>query len=602
MRITTRFLVILIVILSHFHGTALSIWTDAILYVVIVMFSLIVTSSSYKEKVTLKINIPELFFILFVFYLILNNVSKGMFWENERLLNYLVMFSLYFALTLLYGRDKKFLNYIFYGIIISIFLEIAVGFGQIFGIVPNADSQFVLGGMFGNPGAYAGYLAIVAPFIFAIVLFYKGLFSSENFYYTLILCLVSAVFLIIISDSRGAWVALFAGFMVILNYKFRFLEYTLTRLKSTASKLLTGVFVIVGIVLILFVLYEHKPESAFGRLLIWKVSKEMAVKAPILGQGYGAFEANYGKTQAQYFAENNAPLKEIAVADYVTCAYNEFLEILIESGIIGLILFASILYFAFVKHCRPIDLKYCIAAKASLIALFILSLVSYPFRLLPNQLVFVCFLLFIFRTANFNTYSIVNGRKILITLWLSCVLCLSFFYGKYLFGMYHFRNGYFKVLSGNIDIGIKDYEKAYKSLQNNREFFFYYGSAFYLKQDYAHSIEYLKKATELTSNPNAFITLGNSLKELERYAEAEQAYKTASGITPSKLYPKYLLAQLYIKMQNTEKALEMASSIVKSVEKVPTTAGLQIKEEMLKMIDQYNKPDVKPLKTNIMSP
>jgi O-antigen polymerase len=124
------------------------------------------------------------------------------------------------------------------------------------------------------------------------------------------------------------------------------------------------------------------------------------------------------------------------------------------------------------------------------------------------------------------------------------------------------------------------------------KFLFYFGSAFYLKQDYEQSVDFLKKAAELTSNPNAFITLGNSFKELKRYEEAEQAYKTASGITPAKLYPRYLLVLLYIEMQEKEKALIMANYIINAEEKIATTAGRQIKEEMQILVDQYSKPDV----------
>ncbi|MBI9069239.1 MAG: O-antigen ligase family protein [Salinivirgaceae bacterium] len=602
MKSAIRILVILLIVSCHFVTTEISVWANTIFYLAVVLLSVYAVVVFWRSGQPLKINIPEILLVGFIAYLFTNNIINGSFWGNERLLNYLILLLLYFAFALLCKTDKGILNFIFYGLLAGITLELIVGFGQMFGIVPNSDTQFVLGGLFGNPGAFAGYLSIVSTFILATVFFQKQIFKSENYYYAAIFCFFCAVCLIAFSDSRGAWIAFLAGLAFVLNHKFEIIKSLVGQLKSKISKWITGIVLVLSIVFVGFALYQYKPDSAFGRLFVWKVSKTMILEKPMFGNGFGHFEACYGKTQAHYFLSHDATENEIQVADYVTCAYNEFLEILIESGIIGLLLFAAILYFALAKHCKPTYPKYYIAAKASLITLFILTLVSYPFRLIPNQLIFICCLFIVFRTGHFREFSITNSRKIFVTLWLSSVLCLSFIYSKHLLGMYHFHTGYAKVFSGDINNGIKDYEKAYKLLQNNGKFLFYYGSAFYLKQDYTHSIIYLKQATELTSNPNAFITLGNSLKELERYTEAEQAYKKASGITPSKLYPKYLLAQLYIKMQNTEKAIEMASSIVKAKEKVPTTAGMQIKEEMQKLIDQYNNLDVKPLKTNIMSP
>jgi len=598
----TRFLVILVLIVVHFQGTAYSVWTDAILYLVIIVLSIITVTDFWKKKKALKINFPELFLSLFLIYLIINNGIKGTLWDNERLLIYLTAFFTYFVLIFLYKRDKKILDYLFYGIVISTGIEITVGFGQIFGMIPNSDPQFILGGLFANPAAYAGHLGVVSPFILALILHDKEKFTSENFYYILIICFISTVLLIIISDSRGAWLSLLVGSLVVLNYKYKILDYISRHIKTLKAKLIAGVVVFSGIVLILFVLYQYKPESAFGRLFVWKVSKEMALEKPITGNGFGFFEGSYGKVQAQYFAEKKVLENEKAVADYVTCAYNEFLEMFIESGFTGVALFSVILFFALFKRSSQNNSIYHIASKASLISLLLLSMVSYPFKLMPNLFVMVVCLFIAFRTGCYKTFPIHRFRKPLAVIFLSIVLSLSFFYGRYLYGTYHFKKGYAKVIRGNLDGGLSEYSKAFRTLNNNGRFLFYYGSAYYLKQGYKPGIVHLKKATKITSNPNAFITLGNSLMELERYKEAERAYKTASGITPSKLYPRYLLAKLYIKKKDIGLALKTASLIVTAAEKVPTTAGQQIKNEMRELIDQYSKPDVEPLKTKIMSP
>jgi tetratricopeptide (TPR) repeat protein len=88
-------------------------------------------------------------------------------------------------------------------------------------------------------------------------------------------------------------------------------------------------------------------------------------------------------------------------------------------------------------------------------------------------------------------------------------------------------------------------------LGNNGIFRFYYGSALTLTGQYEVSVEELKKSVH---------------------------------ITPSKLYPKYLPAKLYMELSEYEEAEKWAQEILLSKEKVPTTAAREIKEEMEKFI------------------
>ncbi len=579
-------------ILCHFGGTVISIWTDAILYLIFISISLLSAVVFWKHRLTLRITMPEILLLLFLTYLMITNGTKGTLLGNERLLNLFRSIMLYFPLSILYKRDKELPRYLIYGILFTGLLEAFVGFGQIFGFIPNSDTQFVLGGLFGNPGAYGGHLSIVIPFVLVMVMYQEQLLIPAKIYYASLTCLLCTAFLVIMSDSRGAWIAALSGLILILNFKYSIIASATSLLKSKALKYVSGIVLISFIALLSFALYQYKPASAFGRLFVWKVSKEMVLEKPIFGNGYGYFEASYGKTQAQYFQNNNDVSNEIEVADYVSCAYNEFLEMLIESGTIGLILFLGILVFALVVRRAPDKPHLHIAAKASLISLIVLSMVSYPLKMVSNQIILLSGLFIIFHTSNYKSYPIHRFSKVFVILFVSAVLCISLFYGKYLYGTYHFRNGYAKVIKGDLDEGINNYAIANRQLYNNGNFLFYYGAAFYLKQDYEQSIDFLIKATELTSNPNAFITLGNSLKEHERYEEAEQAFKTASGISPAKLYPRYLLALLYIEMQDIDKALITAEYIINAKEKIATTAGRQIKEEMQILIDRYSKPDV----------
>lgn len=598
MKIATRILIIILLIVSHFIGTALFVWSSAILYLVVTLLSIVSVIQFWKSEKSLKINIPEILFLLFVFYVCLNNAFNATFSGNGSLFNYLIFFLLYFSFVFLYNNDKGIIRFMFLGLFAGFVIELIVGYGQLFEVIPNSDSKFVVGGLFGNPGAFAGYLAIVSSFALAVVCFYKELFKSENFLLAILFSFFCAICLIILCDSRGAWVAICISAAFVLNQKYRFTNIIQNLLKTKTSKIITSAVLLISVIIVSIALFHYKRESAEGRFLIWKISTDMIVKNPLFGNGSGSFGADYGKVQATYFLTNTIPESQLQLADYVTCAYNEFLEIIIELGIIGLLLFATILYFALAKQQNENSTKYYIAAKASLIALLVLSMVSYPFNIIPILLLFVICLFIIFKTGQYKTFTISKYNKLLVCSWILSILALVYCGSKQVYGMYYFTNGYAKVLKNDLKNGINDYKKANLFLNNSGEFQFYYGAALYLKHDYQESVFHLQKAVCLHSEPNAFITLGNAYQKLKYYDKAENAYLVVTGITPAKLYPKYLLAKLYVEMQTIDKALKMAKIIIKAKEKISTTAGIEMKTEMKILIDRYSKRNVNPLKTN----
>jgi len=590
MRLAQRILIPLFIIVSHVSMNETNVLLRAVFYLLVIILSSITIVEFRKNKSRIKIAIPEILLLSYILYLMLNNIFRSTFFANNYLHNYLTLFLLYYVFKMSYKNDNEILKYILYGLYATFTIELIVGFSQFLDLSSNIDSKFVLGGLFGNPGAFAGYLAILSPYLMVVVFYNKRLLKSENFQYTTIFLLFCSTILIIVSNSRGAWLAFILGIGYVLFEKYRIGYYLAEKVKSTTARILTSIVLFFTIIFISIVLYNYKPQSAFGRLFIWKVSKTMAMEKPLFGKGFGSFEADYSKVQANYFSNNKGTSNEIQVADYVTVAYNEFLEMFIESGIIGLLLFVSILYFALGKKYNSKTSKYHISAKASLISLLALSMVSYPFQLMPNILLLVICLFIIFNTGQYKSISIsLKHNKILVFFWIVAVSGLVYLGGRYILGTYYFKKGYAKVLNQDFDNGITDYKKAYIYLGNNGKFLFYYGSSYFLNQEYSKSVLFLQKAVDLRSDPNAFIMLGNSYNALKNYDKAEKAYQTAANIIPSRLYPKYLLANLYIKMNQTNKAILMAKTILNSREKVPTTAGKEIKTKMKVLIKKHTK-------------
>jgi hypothetical protein len=126
-----------------------------------------------------------------------------------------------------------------------------------------------------------------------------------------------------------------------------------------------------------------KKESANGRILIGMVSAEMVKDAPLFGSGISRFKAEYMNRQADYFnAHPNSPY--LMNADDVQTPFNEFLKILIEQGVTGLLLFLCLLYCLFEKRDKEFSI-----IQSIILFILIFGIFSYPFDKLPFVVLFI---------------------------------------------------------------------------------------------------------------------------------------------------------------------------------------------------------------------
>lgn len=565
-----------VLVTSHFLFIAPAYFFFYLFLLILVSAAIV---SHWKNLVKWKLGISEGILGCYILFLIVSNFYNLSLIGNFRLYNYIILFCLYFFLAPLYQNDSSVIRYFIYGLVGGVSLELIVALCQLFGIIHNADTRFFIGGLFGNPGTLASYLALSIPFILTIVLYYKKLFFSENFLYVCVASLVSATMLILFCNSRGAWLALLLGLTPILSRYFDIKGHFNRLFNRKFIKYLVSLGAIIVVFLSLWGMYYYKRDSAFGRLLIWKISAPMCLINPYYGMGFGSFEANYGKMQSKYFEDTNAASEEVSVADYVTCAYNEFLEVFIESGFLGLVLILAIFY---LTTSNQNDAPIVIAAKSSVIVFFVLANVSYPFRNINNLIILMFCFAIIIRSNEIKRF-IYSGRLVSFVFGV-ILLTLVYLSGRHLYGGYFFIRGKEMVEHHKMKEGIAYYKKAYMYLNQNGEFLLYYGVALFLQQDYIQSVKMLQKSVSIRSDPNGYIILGNVLKKIKQYSRAAEAYKVASGIIPATLYSKYLLVKLYLEMNERDMAIATAIAILKMPEKIPTITGKKIKEEMKRLI------------------
>ena len=301
-------------------------------------------------------------------------------------------------------------------------------------------------------------------------------------------------------------------------------------------------------------MYRLKKDSADGRALTWKIALQTAIHHP-LGVGIGYFSGSYGHEQADYFVSGKGSEQEQHVAGNPEYGFNDYLQIAVEQGVIPLTLFLGIMIYNVYAGIR----RRRIAATASLVALLIAATASYPFSVLPFLTVTAFLSARIhsetsdrkersesdskfsrFQTCKFPYSLILPGIFLLIVAG-----CL---YNRYPTYPAYRQWGRSKALyhAGAYGSGAEAYAPLYPLLADQLDFLFEYAQCLSKSGRYAESNAVLEKAVKIRCDPMLYNVMGRNCQSLRRYAEAEACFLKAAHIVPVRIYPWYLLANLYV--------------------------------------------------------
>lgn len=188
----------------------------------------------------------------------------------------------------------------------------------------NPDLETRVYSLFGNPNIYGEYLVGV----FFVVM---GLFiSNEDRWGRLLLGIFGAVVShqILLTYSRGAWITYGLGiglFLLLYNWKW---------IVPLVPAGILGLIVAPASVRqrLMSILYGFRDSSFFYRIEIWKNALDLAKRYGLKGMGYGY------QSFHDYYAHYKVP------GFNATHAHNLFLQVLLESGLIGFALWAYVLF------------------------------------------------------------------------------------------------------------------------------------------------------------------------------------------------------------------------------------------------------------------
>ena len=456
------------------------------------------------------------------------------------------------------------------------------GILQCIDIVPIHAGIYRIVGSFQNPGVYANYLACIFPLALAMLLYSKK--QPKRILSVISLVFIVCCFIMPFTMARAAWLGMFVGSLVITEYRYGWLSKIIFRMKKF--------LLIFGIVAILIficgvgvVLYHLKPESAQGRLLIYKIALGMCKEHPLMGTGFNTFAREYNMYQADYFASGAGSETEKWLANINQVAFNEYLQIAVETGLVGLVLLLTIVVML-IYNRKQVHTPYAIGSMGSLASLACCACFSYPFH--EISIVILVGLMLLIAGSELKTLSIhVSGKlykKIII-----CLLSIAVFLCYYSVNNISLVSRWKNLATQTSIYGFDNKREQYKLLStklNNDPYFLYnYGVELSIAKEYKQGISILQYVCHYLSNTEIFCYLGDNYKGLGQYEKAEAYYQLASNTVPNKFYPLYCLAKLYHETGDSTKAFNMASIIVNKKEKVRSYTTYKIKNEMKQMAD-----------------
>lgn len=469
-------------------------------------------------------------------------------------------------------------------------IEAVWGLSQLYGYAVSNHSLYVLTGSFFNPGPYSGYLAMILPVCLYQWLTKRGeiLCSDRNDgrrwekvmdkagtmvtggVMLLILCVLPA------GMSRSAWLA--AGVSCLCVYAWHMDWTDKFRLLWQQQRQRVVMVVVGGFCVLLlagYLLFVLKPDSARGRLFMWKITCRAIAEKPLTGYGIHNFAAAYGNAQETYFAAGDYEPWEERVAGSPEYAFNEYLQAAVELGIPLAVCLLVVVVLCLYRGVRKGRYGIC----GAILSLMIFSFSSYPLQLPVFIVTFGGLLVACLSGADrwqwlglAVSVGIIGGFRLKNDLQVEQA-CREWMNARVLYN------------AGAYQSAEKEYGRLYPLLRDRASFLFEYGHGLHKQQQFSKSNRILKEALQRSCDPMILNVIGKNYQQMGDCLSAEDWFIRSTHRLPGRIYPYYLLAKLYAEpgFRQPDKFEKMKRMVLTKEPKVHSTAIRQMREKIKKI-------------------
>lgn len=454
--------------------------------------------------------------------------------------------------------------------------ESGYGLLQVLGWRSSRHALFALTGHFNNPGPFGGFIACVMAVAGAWVMWSRvkpGMTkdSSLSLRMTVVVngiawvALGMGLLVLPASMSRAGWL----GLLVALAVEWMRSPIRLGMTKSCHSRaggnlLRMGIGVVV--VIAFFVgAYLLKPDSALGRVHVWRMECRAIAERPWMGAGPGMGQWAYGEAQEAFFREHleTASPATVRVAGCPEYAYNEYLGLGVEYGLPAMLLSILLVVSSImVLHEARSPLA------AGLTAWSVFACASYPLAV-PQLRILGC----VFIVAAVITGALQTGGRclryaallplvsaVVLTLWIKIP-------GQA-------RNDDAAAWNDEAEEVRSVYAEGYALHQAGR---------------YEDSTKVLERGALMSCDPMFEVIMGKNAEALGDFGRAAALYEKAHYMVPSRLYPLVRLMRLQVRQGRDVEALETARQIVSMPVNGRNAGMVRLHEDAVKALDSLEK-------------
>lgn len=307
-----------------------------------------------SENGSLAISLSDVILGGFIIYIVCNSFLHNSFNSHFEFWQILL-----FVLSYWYGRSVDNSRCIVFPIFLCGMLQSIIILAQFSGLIESLSYYFPISGTFGNPAPSSILVAISLMICFS----YKKMFGGRVVLFNLCASLLFVTLLI--ASRRTAIIGALCAIVFLLINKEK--DYT------------HKVFIAIILLLTPVLLYFFAPSSCNVRLLIWRVSMQMWGENPVFGSGFSSFAAKYMFYQSSFF-ENNIGSWYETYANNHSQAYNEFIHLLCEQGLLGALIWLILVFVCF--QGAPSVLKP---------VLFGMGIMTFFYNLYDNQILLLIF-------------------------------------------------------------------------------------------------------------------------------------------------------------------------------------------------------------------
>jgi O-antigen ligase len=419
-------------------------------------------------------------------------------------------------------------------------LEIFYCFAQYFGWIINPNSLYPVGGVIGHPAFTCTSLVLISPFLISYAFDTNRPPAIRGLVYVILSALV---FMIVYLECRAAMISTLLTFIL----------YTRTKYVPILKK---QAVIISGSLLVSFLLvflFYYKYDSSSGRLFIWRNCYQLIEENFWRGIGNSRFEVAYNQVQHNYFALHSSRAAFFERADYVQIAYNDFIEIFVESGVFSFILLGLVIVLLLWR-------------KTTSARDFYIALMSFlPVMLTWSTLKYLSFLIPLFCTlavlSSAGPWVTMRLNKAVTLLLGARTIILSVLVLNFSFKLDQSHSHYRLALASSSE---NYFKKAYRHLYYDHRFLLDYASLLKKNKEYEASLAILREANKWSYSPAVHIQMGELYELKEDTLNARRCFERAHYTTPVKVYPKFLLAKHYLRRGDIKKGKQLADEIIRN--------------------------------------